>query len=412
MHCKVYDMTCSQLVERLFSYAAFAKIKKNVLCMDQIDTWQNHLHRRFSSIHIAGTNGKGSVALKIAAALQKSGRKVGLYTSPHISTYRERIQVNGQHISEDFVAQYLPKLFSFIDKQKMRPTFFELLTALAFEYFAFEKIDVAVLEVGLGGKLDATNVVTPIISVITSIAYDHIDQLGPTLDDIARAKAAIIKEGIPAVVGPRACCAPILSAAGKNLISVPKVEGYFDDENSAIARATLEYLKIPQQAILEALKVRPSCRFEIIQPRPVILDVAHNVDGFSHLRQALDLYYPGIKFRVGLAMGKEKDPAECIRELGDAVEAIDCLSNGHPRLASSDRLLQRLQEKGFQNVHLATSIREILQKNNPTLICGSFFIMNDARLALGIEGPYDLSAFSPIRLSQNNDGAASRLIHR
>lgn len=388
-----------ELIHRLFSYPARGN-GKDLSVMQKIDAWQNHLHRRFETIHVAGTNGKGSVTTKIASALQKSGCKVGLYTSPHISTFRERIQVDGHIIPPDFVEEFLPRLFAFIEKENLQPTFFELLTALAFECFAAEQIDVAVLEVGLGGALDATNVVTPILSVITSIAYDHMEILGLTLDEIAATKAGIIKPGVPVVVGPHASLSPILNAAGKNLILAPQADGYYDHENSAIARTALEYLRVPEEAICDGLKARPPCRFQIIDMGPVILDVAHNPDGFSHLAQALEIYYPGMKFHFALAMGRGKDPVRCVEKIQSQAFKISCLSNSHPRLLSVTDLLSSLQLNGFENVYPAVSIDEVLSQNDPTVICGSFFIMNDARRALKIDVPADPCAFTPIRSSR------------
>ena len=176
-------MTYSELIEKVFSYVGCGEMERYFSNMQRIDHWQGFPHRQFPSIHITGTNGKGSVSLKIATALQATGLRVGLYTSPHISSFRERIQINGVLISEEFVAAFLPKLFSFIEKESIQPSFFELLTALAFAYFAKEKVDIAVVEVGAGGRLDATNVVTPILSVITSVDYDHMEILGETLDE-------------------------------------------------------------------------------------------------------------------------------------------------------------------------------------------------------------------------------------
>ncbi|MBF8262371.1 MAG: folC [Parachlamydiales bacterium] len=390
-------MIGQDLVHRIFSYAVRGKSANSLDRMRCIDEWQGHRHRRFVSIHVAGTNGKGSVSLKIATALKAAGRNVGLYTSPHISTYRERIQVNGSMISEEFVEHYLPKLFAFIDKEGVQPSFFELLTALAFEYFASQHIDIAVLEVGLGGMYDSTNVIDPKLCVITSISPDHMDILGPTLETIARAKAGIIKKGVPVVLGPRACLAPILEAAKGNLIVAPAASAFYDDENNAIARTALEKLGIPEPAIQVGLACRPPCRFEIVDPRPIILDAAHNLDGFAHLRAALDAKYPNVRFHMALALGKGKDPALFMAAMSGAVSRIGCVSNGHSRLMGADELLGRLQTKGFSNAYLAQSLDEVLQTSDPLVVCGSFFILNDVRRALGIQVPTDPCVFTPGR---------------
>lgn len=156
-------------------------------------------HRQFLSIHIAGTNGKGSTSHLIAAALQASGLKVGLYTSPHLVDFRERIRINGEMIPREKVAAFVAENKAFLDE--MNPSFFEAVMAMAFAFFAEEKVDIAVVEVGLGGRLDATNIITPMVSVITNIGLDHTELLGHTLPLIAAEKAGIIKPGVPCVIG-------------------------------------------------------------------------------------------------------------------------------------------------------------------------------------------------------------------
>ena len=156
-------------------------------------------HEQLRAIHVAGTNGKGSTSHLIAAVLQAQGYKVGLFTSPHLVSLTERIRINGQPIQEDEVADFVTRHRSFLDETK--PSFFETMTALAFDYFVRQKVDIAVVEVGLGGRLDSTNVLTPILSVITNIGLDHTEFLGNTLPKIAREKAGIIKTGVPCVIG-------------------------------------------------------------------------------------------------------------------------------------------------------------------------------------------------------------------
>ncbi|MCY7356877.1 MAG: bifunctional folylpolyglutamate synthase/dihydrofolate synthase, partial [Rudanella sp.] len=154
---------------------------------------------KFRSIHVAGTNGKGSTSHMLASIYQQAGLKVGLYTSPHLYLFTERIRVNGDPIPEAVVVQFVEDTKSLVDA--IEPSFFELTVAMAFDYFAREQVDLAIIEVGLGGRLDSTNVITPLVSVITNIGYDHMDVLGDTLPQIAAEKAGIIKPGIPAVVG-------------------------------------------------------------------------------------------------------------------------------------------------------------------------------------------------------------------
>src|SRR5688572_11415273 len=155
--------------------------------------------RDFKSIHIAGTNGKGSTSHMLASILQASGYKTGLYTSPHLKSFTERIRINGQEIDRDFVTDFVSKhkdFFSTFD-----PSFFEITVAMAFEYFKLKQVDIAVIETGLGGRLDSTNIITPVLSIITNIGYDHQNLLGNTLQEIASEKAGIIKEGVPVVIG-------------------------------------------------------------------------------------------------------------------------------------------------------------------------------------------------------------------
>ena len=162
----------------------------------------NHLdnpQKNLKCIHVAGTNGKGSTSHMLASILQEAGCKVGLYTSPHLKDYRERIKINGVKISEDFVCDFINKNKAFFEANDM--SFFEMTVGLAFEYFAKEKVDIAIIEVGMGGRLDATNIIMPLVSVITNIALDHVQFLGNTLEAIAYEKAGIIKPGIPVVIG-------------------------------------------------------------------------------------------------------------------------------------------------------------------------------------------------------------------
>jgi len=164
----------------------------------QLDEYFNHPHKNFKSIHIAGTNGKGSTSHMLASILQSAGYKVGLYTSPHLKDFRERIRINGEMIPEIEVIDFVAKHKSLFEQVK--PSFFEMTVALAFDYFSREKVDIAVVEVGLGGRLDSTNIITPLLSVITNIGLDHTDLLGDTLPKIATEKAGIIKKGVPVVI--------------------------------------------------------------------------------------------------------------------------------------------------------------------------------------------------------------------
>jgi len=154
---------------------------------------------KFKSIHVAGTNGKGSCSHMLASVLQEAGYKVGLYTSPHLKDFRERIKINGQEVSKQFVIGFIKRNLSFFKNNRL--SFFEMTVGMAFDYFAKEKVDIAVIEVGLGGRLDSTNIITPELSVITNIGFDHMQFLGTTYESIAREKAGIIKPNVPIVIG-------------------------------------------------------------------------------------------------------------------------------------------------------------------------------------------------------------------
>ena len=198
-------MTYNEAVDYLFNAAPlFQNIgagayKEGLYNSMELDKHFGYPHRQFKTIHIAGTNGKGSCSHTIAAILQEAGYKVGLYTSPHLIDFRERIRVNGVMIDEESVISFVENERSFFEP--LHPSFFELTTALAFKYFAEQQVDVAVIEVGLGGRLDCTNIITPDLSVITNISFDHVQFLGDTLSKIASEKAGIIKQNVPVVVG-------------------------------------------------------------------------------------------------------------------------------------------------------------------------------------------------------------------
>ena len=190
-----YLFKCAPMFQNV-GKAAYKEGLENTL---KLDEYFNHPHRKFKTIHIAGTNGKGSCSHTIAAILQSAGYKTGLYTSPHLIDFSERIKVNGRPIEENFVIDFVNKHKHFFEP--LHPSFFELTTAMAFLYLAEKEVDVAVIEVGLGGRLDCTNIISPDLSIITNISLDHTQFLGHTLTEIAKEKAGIIKENTPVVIG-------------------------------------------------------------------------------------------------------------------------------------------------------------------------------------------------------------------
>ncbi len=307
--------------------------------MQHLDALLGHPHKQFKSIHVAGTNGKGSVCTKIAAVLQNLGCKVGLYTSPHIWNYRERIRINNEMIPESTAAQILSRVF---DRSL---SFFDVLTAMAFVYFAQEKVDYAVIEVGLGGRLDATNIITPILSIITSIGFDHTALLGNTLEAIAREKGGIIKPNVPLITGTM----PFFPTA----IQVPPQPTY-ELENRAIALRALQELGIHST---RGLEVTPPCRFQ--QIGPLLFDVAHNPPAFERLIESLQFHYPSRKFPFYLAFSKDKDWEKCVEIIAPHATQIAFIRSSNPRL--------RQEYPGFPMI-----APEQIEEG---IIAGSFYIL-------------------------------------
>jgi dihydrofolate synthase/folylpolyglutamate synthase len=200
-------MTYKETIEFLYSYLpAYHRIgkaayKDNLDNTQALDEYFGHPHRKFRSIHIAGTNGKGSVSHMMASVLQEAGYRTGLYTSPHLKDFRERIRVNGSMIPEEEVIGFVEKHHIIIEN--IKPSFFEMSVAMAFDFFARSEVEIAVVEVGLGGRLDSTNIISPVLSVITNIGHDHMDLLGGTLEKVAIEKAGIIKEHVPVIIGEK-----------------------------------------------------------------------------------------------------------------------------------------------------------------------------------------------------------------
>ena len=205
--CQIFvqKMNYSECIQYLYAQLPQFQVigagayKPGLQNVEALDAWCGHPHEAFPCVHVAGTNGKGSVSNLLASVLQEAGYKVGLFTSPHLKDFRERIRVNGQMISQEDVCRFTE---SYIEaKLEVQPSFFELTTMMAFQYFAQQQVDIAIIEVGLGGRLDSTNIIRPILSVITSISFDHVALLGDTLPQIAKEKAGIIKPLVPVVVG-------------------------------------------------------------------------------------------------------------------------------------------------------------------------------------------------------------------
>ena len=282
------------------------------------------------SVHVAGTNGKGSTSHSLASVLQCAGYKVGLFTSPHLKDFRERIRIDGRMISEEYVVEFVERYREVFEP--MHPSFFELTTAMAFKYFADEGVDIAVVEVGLGGRLDCTNIISPLVSVITNISFDHVQFLGNTLEKIAGEKAGIIKRGIPVVIGEMADeTRPVFEGKAKEmgaeLISAEELkwdgpmpefelQGDYQEKNLCTILSTLKVLRrtlnISDVALSEGL--RSVCertglmgRWQTLRERPkTVCDVGHNVGGFEYIvRQLARQKYRTLRIVIGMVNDKD-----------------------------------------------------------------------------------------------------------
>ena len=294
----------------VFEHVGASAYKEGLSNSWALDEHFNHPHTKFKTIHVAGTNGKGSCSHTIAAILQAEGYRVGLFTSPHLVDFRERIKVNGDCISQEYVMDFVKNERSFFEP--LHPSFFELTTAMAFKYFADSHVDIAVIEVGLGGRLDCTNIITPILSVITNISFDHTQFLGDTLEKIAMEKAGIIKRDIPIVIGEttsetrnvfiqkaKEMNAPIFFAEEYNNPIANELDfelkGSYQLKNKQTILCAVSHLplSISPSSIKEGLSHVVELtglmgRWQTIRERPtVICDTGHNVGGWQYLSQQI-----------------------------------------------------------------------------------------------------------------------------
>jgi dihydrofolate synthase/folylpolyglutamate synthase len=357
MKIKTYQEALQYLSLQLpmFQKKGASALKAGLRNIDDLDEFLVHPHRQYPCIHIAGTNGKGSVAHMLAAVLQATGLKVGLYTSPHYRDFRERIKVNGELATKEFLIDFLNMMQEQV--RHIQPSFFELSVAMAFQYFAEQQVDVAVIETGLGGRTDSTNIITPILSIITNISYDHQSVLGDTLEEIAGHKAGIIKEGVPVVIGEtqvetepvflqeaKEKKAPISFAdqiwqvkakgryAGKTSFEVFSLQKLWADD--LLTELSGDYQSRNLQTVLESvailnkyeglsrkimlppiqkglLHLRELTRFigrwQVVQEQPlVILDSAHNIGGMTYAVEQLEKI-PHRQLHFVLGMVKDKD---------------------------------------------------------------------------------------------------------
>lgn len=363
--------TYKKLIDYLFSLSRLKELKSNLTTPLEVVKKLGNPEKQFPSVHIAGTNGKGTVAYKMAAVFQENGYRVGLFTSPHLFNYRERIQINGEMISEVEVVQGLEKILPLIKS----PKFFEVTTLLAFDYFAEQEVDIAIIEAGLGGRLDVTNIITPLVSIITSVGWDHVPLLGTSLEEIAQEKSGIIKPGVPCVIGKSADY-EIIRKKAYPLFIVP-------NDSKKIAQKALKLLPFDITET-EGLRKDPPCRYE--KHGDVILDVAHNPPALKRLFERVKNEYPGRKIHVLFGMSKDKDIQNALHMIRATCDRLSFLTPHHPRLFS------------FEETISAKEGLELAQKEGAIcVVCGSFYIMKDLQPLL--EAPESPSRKEYIHLS-------------
>jgi dihydrofolate synthase/folylpolyglutamate synthase len=344
-------------------------------------------------IHVTGSNGKGSVCFKIAKALELSGYKTGLYTSPHIHCFTERITISSLNIEKEQVVKELSYLLTEAEKKKCCFSPFTLTTLLALHYFQKQNIDVAVVEVGIGGRLDATRVFHPILSIITSVSLEHTALLGNTREEIAKEKAGICASGIPLVLGPKAYVETAVDhakALGCPIISVEKAgEGGFDVENASIASISCQqlqkhFIKLTAENIQKACSFRPSCRKERIGP--FIFDVAHNPVAIERLLKEVKKEDKNKKIQVIIGMSSDKDVQSCLSIIADYAWRVFLVQATGVRPIPAVAMLDILHTKGYKRAVCCDSIADAImgafkKKDAVSVVCGSFYIMDSAKRA-------------------------------
>lgn len=425
-----YQQTIDYLYSQLplFSKVGAAALKHDLLNIRELCTLLGHPETRFPSIHIAGTNGKGSTSHMLSAILQQAGYKTGLYTSPHLYDFRERIKINGAMIPEEHVVEFVHRLRSRIDT--IQPSFFELTVAMAFEYFASEKVDIAIIETGLGGRLDSTNVITPLLSLITNISYDHMNILGDTLEQIAFEKAGIIKPDVPVVISEtQPVSAPVfLDAADRHLAPIC----FADQEWRIVQREsgpdslqlTVQHIRsgelyayvldLPGHyqeknllGVLSAMRVLGQAgwktgdisaalsnvrkltglggRWQVVQQAPyTVLDVGHNEAGIKAILEQLALAsYRKLHIVTGFV--KDKDVPAALQLMPREAQYYFTKAQ-IPRALPEEELLKMAVSEGLKGEAYATvpdAYRAALAhagKDDMVLVCGSVFIVCEVPL--------------------------------
>ena len=378
---------------------AFKKDLSNTL---KLAEHLNNPENKFKSVHVAGTNGKGSTSHILASVLQEAGYKVGLYTSPHLKDFRERIKINGQEVSKHFVIGFIKRNKSFFEANKL--SFFEMTVGMAFDYFAKENVDIAVVEVGLGGRLDSTNIVTPEVSVITNIGLDHTQFLGDTLEAIAFEKGGIIKPNIPVVIGEtQKETAPVFKSLAKScdseilfadqLVSevyTSDLIGSYQSKNIKTVVQTVKQLqekgfkisnKNLKQGLLKVVKNTGLLgRWQILNERPkVVCDTGHNREGLIYVMQQLsNEIFESLHIVFGVV--NDKDLSSIVDLLPKKATYYFCKPN-IPRGLDAEELQQifssyKLKGKAYRSVNEAyNSALNNAKKDDFIYVGGSTFVV-------------------------------------
>ncbi|WP_376789726.1 bifunctional folylpolyglutamate synthase/dihydrofolate synthase [Thermoflexus sp.] len=397
-------------------------------------------HRRYAVIHIAGTKGKGSTAAMAEAILRAAGYRTGLYTSPHLHTMRERIRMGGELIPTSTVVELFEQLRPAIEADPDL-TVFDILTAMGFLAFAEAGVEIAVVEVGLGGRLDSTNVVSPAVCLITALSMDHTEILGPTLAHIAFEKAGILKPGVPAVTAPQAeeAMAVLRQVAAERGAPLWTLEGWrygpeeiaptgqrgeihspdgshwsirlpllgrHQWENAALAVAAVGQLReqgwtIPDEAIREGLeRVQWPGRFEVLQEEPpLVLDGAHNDASATRLAETVAEVFPGRRWQLVFGISADKDPLAILAPLQPLVAGIWLTRSRHPRAAAPQRLAEAARTLGLPGrirSEVAHALEDALAEGGPVLVTGSLFVVAEARETWAAWGRMPMPEVDPI----------------
>ncbi len=411
-------MTINEALEKLYSLHNLG-VKLGLANIERLLSTLGNPEKRFPSVHIAGSNGKGSVSSFLASILTEQGLKVGLYTSPHFVKFNERIRINGKEIEDDYILQFMSKVENYIAEYS--PTFFELTTALAFEYFARNKVDVAVIETGLGGRLDATNTLLPLASVITTISYEHTNILGESLNEIAREKAGIIKQNTPLFLGllPEEAENEIRKIAkernakiyslenylikGKNFVKIQKADflftiyktgliGYYQLLNAALSSLIANVVfNIKDYKTLSdgLLKVKENTgfqgRYEIYSENPkVIFDAAHNLEGVKIFLQEFAKEKGCSRKTLIFGAMRDKNLAEMLKQLAPHFDEILLTTIDYERAATVEELLQICNANNIKASPL-TDAAEFVKKFIRTkrkeclTILGSIYILGNIK---------------------------------